>query len=372
MNIACILMASGESRRFGSNKLLCSFRGEPLFRRAVRLVSSLPFRSLLTVTRHREISEYCREQGVPAVLHGLPDRDQAIRLGLKTLQKAASDTLSGSAPPAGCLFCPCDQPLLTERSLAAMMKEFEAHPDSMVRLSWAGAAGAPVIFPSSLFPELMDLPPKCGGKLLPERYPERVRLVEAQFPEELQDVDRPEDLSRLEQAPFAAGADLRFSSGGLTFAFRTVGILICGGKLLLQKTIGKDEYFLPGGHLQQLESTEGALIRECLEELHSRIEILSFAGVGELFFPWEGSTIQQLCFYYRIRFAGAPGIPTSGTFAGFDAEETARYHLEYVWLPLSDLDRVSLYPAGSRPLITEKDRPPVHFIDIQTGAPVLR
>ena len=165
--------------------------------------------------------------------------------------------------------------------------------------------------------------------------------------------------------------DLRFTLPGrsFTFAVRTAGILIHEGRVLLQKTIGKNEYYLPGGHVQPFETTEQTLIRELREELHSEVEILDFAGIGENFFPWEGRTIQQLCFYYRVRFRmEAPGIPTEGRFAGFDRAETERYHLEYVWVPLPELEipgRIRLFPEKSRPMITGKHRGPVHFTDTQ-------
>ena len=63
MNIACIIMASGEGKRFGGNKLLSPFRGEPLYRRIIRTTSALPFSDRLVVTRHMEIAAWCRDTG---------------------------------------------------------------------------------------------------------------------------------------------------------------------------------------------------------------------------------------------------------------------------------------------------------------------
>lgn len=455
MNIDCIIMASGEGKRFGGNKLLAPFRGEPLYRRIIRTTSALPFSDRLVVTRHMEIAAWCRENGVRVLLHDLPERNRAIRLGLEALTvqpgsapaaglsgTPSADAHSGTPSADACLFCPADQPLVTEESLRRMLQVFgdvsstsdvsgtsDAHGPSgisrIIRLSFRGQAGAPVLFPASLFPELMKLPPASGGKAVIARHPELVTAVEAQFPEELSDVDTPEDLRALEMrsletqelegwptknlsaeavlspinhaAPEASPApaehaapetssaadsfalcktpaeleDLRFTLPGraFTFAVRTAGILIHEGRVLLQKTISENEYYLPGGHVQPLETTEQTLIRELREELHSEVEILDFAGIGENFFPWEGRTIQQLCFYYLVRFRmEAPGIPTEGRFAGFDRAETERYHLEYVWVPLPELDipgRIRLFPERSRPMITGSLPAPVHFTDTQ-------
>ena len=404
MRIVCVIMASGEGKRFGGNKLLASFRGAPLYHGILKTTAPLfevSPRDLLVVTRHMEIAAWCRENGVRVLLHDLQERNQAIRLALNALNCAGAESVSDShaAPekpsgeplPNGCLFCPADQPLVTEESLRRMTEAFREAPDHIVRLSYQGTAGSPVLFPASLFPELAALPPGTGGREVIRRHPELVTAVEAQFPEELKDADTPEALRELEgddqevpqrtdtaalsfrmaKAPHEQN-DLRFTIPDLRFtlAVRTAAILIHEGRVLLERTIGKNEYYLPGGHVQPLEKTDETLIRELREELHSEMEITGFAGVGELFFPWDGRTIQQLCFYYRVRFRtekAAPGIPAEGRFDGFDPAETKHYHLEYVWVPLEQLDRIRIRPGNILPLLLNQgeNAPPRRFVWVQ-------
>ena len=386
MRIVCVIMASGEGKRFGGNKLLASFRGAPLYHGILKATTPLfkaapqesSPRDLLVVTRHVEIAAWCRENSVRVLLHDLPERNQAIRLALAALNG-----------PDGCLFCPADQPLVTEESIDRMIKAFQKAPDRIIRLSYQGTEGSPVLFPASLFPELASLPPGTGGREVIRRHPELVTAVEAQFPEELKDADTPEALRELEEdapgalqeleedVPFRVAKapheqnDLRFTipDRRFTLAVRTAAILIHEGRVLLERTIGKNEYYLPGGHVQPLEKTDETLIRELREELHSEMEITGFAGVGELFFPWEGRTIQQLCFYYRVRFRtekGAPGIPAEGRFDGFDPAETKHYHLEYVWVPLEQLDRIRIRPGNILPLLVrDENAPPRRFVWVQ-------
>lgn len=407
MRIVCVIMASGEGKRFGGNKLLASFRGAPLYHgilnAAAPLFKAAPQesapRDLLVVTRHVEIAAWCRENSVRVLLHDLPERNQAIRLALAALNcagtesvsdiHAAPEKLSAEQLPDGCLFCPADQPLVTEESLHRMIKAFQKAPDRIIRLSYQGTEGSPVLFPASLFPELAALPPGTGGREVIRRHPELVTAVEAQSPEELKDADTPEALRELEgdtpevlpeledDVPFHVAKapheqnDLRFTipDRRFTLAVRTAAILIHEGRVLLERTIGKNEYYLPGGHVQPLEKTDETLIRELREELHSEMEITGFAGVGELFFPWEGRIIQQLCFYYRVRFRtekGAPGIPAEGRFDGFDPAETKHYHLEYVWVPLEQLDRIRIRPGNILPLLVrDENAPPRRFVWVQ-------
>ena len=426
MRIVCVIMASGEGKRFGSNKLLASFRGAPLYHGILKATAPLfkaaPQESapwdLLVVTRHVEIAAWCRENSVRVLLHDLPERNQAIRLALAALncagtesvsdihaapEKLSAEKLSAEQLPDGCLFCPADQPLVTEESIDRIIKAFQKAPDRIIRLSYQGTEGSPVLFPASLFPELAALPPGTGGREVIRRHPELVTAVEAKFPEELKDADTPEALRELEgddqealrelegdepevpqrtdtaalsfrmaKAPHEQN-DLRFTiqKRRFTLAVWTAAILIHEGRVLLERTIGKNEYYLPGGHVQPLEKTDETLIRELREELHSEMEITGFAGVGELFFPWEGRTIQQLCFYYRVRFRtekGAPGIPAEGRFDGFDPAETRHYHLEYVWVPLEQLDRIRIRPGNILPLLLDRDEnaPPRRFVWVQT------
>ena len=398
VRIVCVIMASGEGKRFGGNKLLASFRGAPLYHGILKASAPLfetSSRDRLVVTRHMEIAAWCRENGVRVLLHDLPERNQTIRLALAALnwpaaESAAEEGLTEPLPD-GCLFCPADQPLVTEESLRRMIKTFQEAPDRIVRLSYQGTAGSPVLFPASLFPELAALPPGTGGREVIRRHPELVTTVEAQFPEELKDADTPEALRELEgelpETPQQTDAaalhfrmakapheqdDLRFTVPALRFtlAVRTAAILIHGGRILLERTIGKNEYYLPGGHVQPLEKTDETLIRELREELHSEMEITGFAGVGELFFPWDGRTIQQLCFYYRVRFRtekAAPGIPAEGRFDGFDPAETRHYHLEYVWVPLEQLGNIRIKPGNILPLLLDRDEnaPPRRFVWVQ-------
>ena len=56
---ALIIMASGNSRRFGGNKLLADFDGKPLFRHILDSSAALPGLRRLVLTRHAEIYAHC-------------------------------------------------------------------------------------------------------------------------------------------------------------------------------------------------------------------------------------------------------------------------------------------------------------------------
>lgn len=184
--LGCVILASGQGTRFGSNKLLAGFGGKPLLAWVLEASEGV-FRRRVAVTRHPGVEALCRQQGVPAVLHSLPLRSDTVRLGLE----AVGEDLDG------CLFCPGDQPLLSRESLQAMAECAAREPDRVWRLAYGGAAGAPVLFPRRLFPQLLALPPGSGGSVLLQKESGQVGLTPARSPWELRDVDSPQDLAVL-------------------------------------------------------------------------------------------------------------------------------------------------------------------------------
>lgn len=57
--LSCIIMASGMSKRFGSNKLITDFNGRSLFENAVSISHFAGFGETLAVTRHDEVVHIC-------------------------------------------------------------------------------------------------------------------------------------------------------------------------------------------------------------------------------------------------------------------------------------------------------------------------
>lgn len=189
LKLACILLASGGGKRFGSNKLLADFRGQPLFSHVLKNIPGELFGQVIVVTKYAPVAADAAERGfsVAENYDETGDVAKTIRLGMEQLAPDVS----------GCMFLVGDQPLLRGESIARVTREFLAHPDAIVGLGCSGRRGNPVIFPKSAFAELLELPENQGGSVICEKHPERVRVVEATDAAELADVDTLEDLQRL-------------------------------------------------------------------------------------------------------------------------------------------------------------------------------
>lgn len=205
--LGCVIMASGLGKRFGGNKLMAELKGKPLIQYALDATEGI-FERRVVVTRHKEVEELCRRQGVPVVFHSLPYRSDTVRLGLESLGagtdagKSGTETEIKIAPPAengleGCMFCPGDQPMLGRETVASLALCAASGKNTIWRAVWNGQEGSPVLFPAWVFPELLALPEGKGGGFAAGKHRELVRTVSARSQWELKDVDCLEDLELL-------------------------------------------------------------------------------------------------------------------------------------------------------------------------------
>ena len=185
--VGCVIMASGLGKRFGGNKLMADFGGQPMIARILAATEGI-FDRRVVVTRHEDVALLCRKQGIEVVLHDLPNRNDTVRLGLE----AVGDV-------DGCLFCPGDQPLLRKETVAALVSDWKKEPDFICRTVVENQPGAPILFPKWAFSELLTLPEGKGGGILTQKYPERVRLHPVRDRYELIDVDTRENLMKLSE-----------------------------------------------------------------------------------------------------------------------------------------------------------------------------
>ena len=189
MKIGCVVMAAGDARRFGENKLASTFDGKTLIRRALEAVPAEEFFRIAVVTQYPEMEALAAEFGFIPVRNPHPDwgLSHTVHLGLDAL---------GSCDAA--LFQVSDQPLLRRESIRAEVEFFRQHPTNLVALSRGGVRGNPCIFPAAFFPELLALTGDHGGSSVIRRHEEELLLLEVPA-EELEDIDTPQALRAMKE-----------------------------------------------------------------------------------------------------------------------------------------------------------------------------
>lgn len=157
--------------------------------------------------------------------------------------------------------------------------------------------------------------------------------------------------------------DILFKTETFVFSYRIQGILIRNGKALLQRS--GEEYALIGGHVAAMETTRETLVREFREELHADVAVDELLAVGELFFPWGDRPCHQVGLYYGVHLLDESQIPLDGVFHGYDDLGGERVDLDFCWVPLSELERIPVYPPEIVPHILSRSKDVLHFISRQ-------
>lgn len=186
LRIGCVVMAAGQSRRFGGDKLRAVLEGETLLERALEAVPAEEFCRVVVVGRGA-VLERGAAYGFETVENDRPEEglSRTVRLGLERLLDCD-----------GVLFQVADQPRLRRETVAALTALWRAHPDRIVGLSHRGIRGNPCLFPHRFFRELLQLEGDTGGGKVIRAHTKDLLTMEAPE-EELLDVDDRETLARL-------------------------------------------------------------------------------------------------------------------------------------------------------------------------------
>ena len=216
-----IYMAAGNSRRFGSNKLLYLYEGKPFYWHGLELLLKLKQEmgeklTVTVVTQYAEILEEvqdiferCGMAGMQAVFC------EESRLGASYTIRAGIEAVISQDPASGqpkegqsmmgekdyLMFMVADQPHLTLDSVrklirAAVSREQSAFSGLLAEecsrwetlsLRCGSTPGNPCMFRADLIPELMSLTGDQGGrKVLKQRACKYVDILDKR---ELEDVD---------------------------------------------------------------------------------------------------------------------------------------------------------------------------------------
>ena len=185
-----IVLAAGPSTRFGSPKQLVRLAGRPLLHTLVTRAAEVAGNALVVVlgSGAGELAPLLKHSPGTVVIN----RDW--REGLASSIRAGVARL----PPActGALLLLADQAGVTADDLRRLAGTWRKQPQYMAAALYAGAVGAPAIFPRSLFPELTALRGDTGARAVLRRGADT--LVRVPMPSAALDVDTPEDLLAIE------------------------------------------------------------------------------------------------------------------------------------------------------------------------------
>ncbi|MCC6698861.1 MAG: nucleotidyltransferase family protein [Candidatus Hydrogenedentes bacterium] len=188
--ITAIVLAAGESRRMGRQKLLLPYGGRTVIEHIVGQVLDSEVSQTIVVTGHDA-------EAVKKVLLGRPVtivENARYREGMLTSIRRGLQEVHPEAEAFMVVLG--DQPSVTRRLINELIRGFQASGRDIVVPLYDDDTGHPIIISTRYREEIMTRFDDTGLRGLIYGYPECVHRLPVNMPEVLRDMDTPEDYQR--------------------------------------------------------------------------------------------------------------------------------------------------------------------------------
>ncbi len=181
----------------GKPKLLLEIDGKAVLAHVVKAALDSSLHRVILVTGPsgsdmiRSLGESATNARLRFATNPQPERgmSSSLRVGLDAVDAA----------PAGVMIVLADQPRLTSGVVDRLIDEFRKDPEKIVVPTVDRRRTTPVVFPSAVFPELMQTTGDIGGRSVVNRDPYRVVECEVGPRYDDIDLDTPDDLLHLKR-----------------------------------------------------------------------------------------------------------------------------------------------------------------------------
>ena len=189
MRLACLVTAAGSGSRFGMDKLMLPVSGQPMGIHALDTLrlDAFSLRVLVTSKDKGYLMDAAKERGFGVVINPAPER------GMSSSVRLGTEHILTTGEYDGILYAVADQPNLSASTVEKLIDAFEREPACIWAPEAEGKRGNPVIFPASLFPELVQISGDKGGRRVIAAHRDLLRTVQVPA-RELKDIDRKEDM----------------------------------------------------------------------------------------------------------------------------------------------------------------------------------
>jgi molybdenum cofactor cytidylyltransferase len=193
--IAAVILAAGESRRFGSPKQLLEWQGKPFIWHVAHKALQGGLDPVVVV---------CGQE-IDAIQGALGDLPVKLVYNVNWQQGQGTSVKVGLAEVSslcgGVLFLLADQPHVPVGLIRSLIETHAQTLNAIIGPAVDGRRGNPVLFDRVTFEDLAVLSDEVGGRALFSQY--QVNWIPWPDPAILMDVDTPEDYLRLKDRTFA-------------------------------------------------------------------------------------------------------------------------------------------------------------------------
>jgi len=187
-----IVLAAGQSTRMGQPKALlpCPPAGRTFVTQIIHVLREGGIDTIAVIGRVNDpdLRREVASAGLPVcyVENPSPELGQlsSILVGVAFAEARQS---------AGILVLPVDMPLIRPETVRTALGAFAAGDEPVLRATYQGRHGHPVIFGAAVFRALRNANPEVGARAVLHQDPSRVRNLEVDDPGVLRDFDWPTD-----------------------------------------------------------------------------------------------------------------------------------------------------------------------------------
>ncbi len=156
---------------------------------ALNVLKEAPFalRVIVTSSDKGYLIEAAQHKGFAVIINPAPEK------GMSSSVRLGTDHILRSGAYDGILYAVADQPNLKTTTVQRLIEAFEREPICIWAPESEGRRGNPVVFPASLYEELMTVKGDRGGRQVIATHPELLRTIVVSS-HELKDIDTREDI----------------------------------------------------------------------------------------------------------------------------------------------------------------------------------
>ena len=188
-NVFTLILAAGQSQRYGRTKLLELVNGRPMLQHALAVAQEVCPGRVCLVTGHE--SEDITKASANLANQVVLNDEYASGIG-SSIAKGVSHLMEDAA---AVIIMLADQPLVTAAHIGQIIEKWGSDPDAIVATRFSGLDGPPVLFGQKYFGQLSELTGDAGAKHVLRAHPNAVRTVG--FEPAAIDIDTPSDLEAL-------------------------------------------------------------------------------------------------------------------------------------------------------------------------------
>lgn len=175
--VSGVVLAAGKSTRLGvMPKQLLPWRGTTLLEWVVRQVEGSPLDEVLVVVGHQSEEVRSRVSLIRSRFVETPDFGEGCSASIRNGLRAVSPEAEAAVLILG------DQPQMETAAIGAVVEGWERLRSPVVRISYRGHSGHPVLVSRTIFPQIEALRGDKGVWKLLEAHPEWIQEIELDLP----------------------------------------------------------------------------------------------------------------------------------------------------------------------------------------------